>query len=333
MLNKLYEKIKNFIIKNKIFIIIMISTILISTIEFPYYIESPGGIIDISDKIDISTNYKNTGSLNLAYVTEYKATIPTLIAAKFNKDWVINKSDTSDNNNTDENMYLRNHIMLDEANFNATKVALDKANINYEIKEQKLYVTYILSEAKTDLKVGDIITKINNQNITSKNELKELLNNSNSDTVTFNVLRDNKEITCKAKWIMYDNKEVIGFALSEVGKIKTTSNITFHFNKNESGPSGGLMMSLALYNALTNKDITHARKIVGTGTIDSEGNVGEIDGVPFKLKGAVKAHADIFLAPAGKNYDEAIKLAKENNYKIKIYSVSTFDEALNILEQ
>ena len=84
---------------------------------------------------------------------------------------------------------------------------------------------------------------------------------------------------------------------------------------------------------LTNKDITHARKIVGTGTIDSEGNVGEIDGVPFKLKGAVKAHADIFLAPAGKNYDEAIKLAKENNYKIKIYSVSTFDEALNILEQ
>ncbi len=69
----------------------MISTILISTIEFPYYIESPGGIIDISDKIDISTNYKNTGSLNLAYVTEYKATIPTLIAAKFNKDWVINK--------------------------------------------------------------------------------------------------------------------------------------------------------------------------------------------------------------------------------------------------
>ena len=129
MLNKLYEKIKNFIIKNKIFIIIMISTILISTIEFPYYIESPGGIIDISDKIDISTNYKNTGSLNLAYVTEYKATIPTLIAAKFNKDWVINKSDTSDNNNTDENMYLRNHIMLDEANFNATKVALDKANI------------------------------------------------------------------------------------------------------------------------------------------------------------------------------------------------------------
>ena len=52
------------------------------------------------------------------------------------------------------------------------------------------------------------------------------------------------------------------------------------------------MMSLAIYNALTNNDLTKGRLIVGTGTIDENGKVGEIDGVKYKLKSAVNKKAD-----------------------------------------
>ena len=69
----------------------------------------------------------------------------------------------------------------------------------------------------------------------------------------------------------------------------------------ESGSSGGLMMALAIYNSLTQKDISHGKNIVGTGTIDIEGNVGEIDGIKYKLLGAKKKHADIFFVPT-ENY-------------------------------
>jgi PDZ domain-containing protein len=90
-------------------------------------------------------------------------------------------------------------------------------------------------------------------------------------------------------------------------------------------------MSLAIYNKLVKEDLTKGLTIVGTGTIDSEGNVGEISGIEYKLRGAVDAHADIFLAPLGANYDDAIKIAKKKKYNIKIIGVSTFNDALNYL--
>ena len=73
------------------------------------------------------------------------------------------------------------------------------------------------------------------------------------------------------------------------------------------------------------------KTIVGTGTIDINGNVGPIGGVKYKLKGAVKNKAEIFIVPNGENYEEAIKLKKENNYKIDIIGVNTIDDALNYL--
>ena len=73
-------------------------------------------------------------------------------------------------------------------------------------------------------------------------------------------------------------------------------------------------------------------KIIGTGTIDSEGNVGIIGGIKYKLIGAVNNKAKIFLCPKD-NYEEASRLAKERNYDIIIKSISTFDEAIKYLKE
>ena len=108
---------------------------------------------------------------------------------------------------------------------------------------------------------------------------------------------------------------------------------SFKFKPSESGPSGGLTLSLAIYNRLVNEDITNGLKIVGTGTIDMNGNVGSIGGVKYKLMGAVKAKADVFLVPSGENYEECIKVQKEKGYDIKIIGVTTFDEALEKLKE
>ena len=98
----------------------------------------------------------------------------------------------------------------------------------------------------------------------------------------------------------------------------------------EAGSSGGLMMTLTIYNKLVEQDITKGKKIVGTGTIDINGNVGEIGGVKYKLIGAVKNKADIFICPE-ENYEEAISVAKEKDYDIKIISAKTFDEVITKL--
>ena len=71
-----------YIKNNYKFIISMVLILILFTIKFPYYIDAPGGISDVSEKIKID-GYESSGSFNLAYVREYRASIPTLIISLF----------------------------------------------------------------------------------------------------------------------------------------------------------------------------------------------------------------------------------------------------------
>lgn len=90
------------------------------------------------------------------------------------------------------------------------------------------------------------------------------------------------------------------------------------------------MLSLTIYDLITNKDIARNRVIAGTGTIDINGNVGEIGGVKYKIKGAVKDNADIFFVPKD-NYNEAKKIVDKNKYRIKLVKVETLKDAVDYL--
>ena len=60
--------------ENYKFLLVIIGILLLFNIHFPYYIDAPGGISDVSSKIEID-GYKSEGSFNLAYVKEYRATM------------------------------------------------------------------------------------------------------------------------------------------------------------------------------------------------------------------------------------------------------------------
>ena len=87
MLNKLYVQTKTFIKENIKFLLILIVAFFVLTFELPYYIDTPGGLIDVSERLEVEDGYGINGSLNLAYISEFRATIPTLIVAYFNGDW------------------------------------------------------------------------------------------------------------------------------------------------------------------------------------------------------------------------------------------------------
>ena len=73
-----------YIKQNYKFMLILISILFLFSIRFPYYIDAPGGISDMNKKIEMD-RYESEGSFNVAYVKEYRATIPTLIISLFNK--------------------------------------------------------------------------------------------------------------------------------------------------------------------------------------------------------------------------------------------------------
>lgn len=329
MLNKIYDKIKKIIKENFWYLVIFFTIIILFGMPLPYYIDAPGGLIDVSERLEIEDGYPINGSLNLAYISEFKANIPTLLYAMLNKDWeIVKKEEVVASNETIEENEYRNHLLLEEANQNAIMVAFDKANLDYEVKNRKVNIIYIYEESDTNLKIGDQIIEVNGVKINSKEEaLNEI---SKTDTVKFKVINDGITYERYANKVMIDGNKLIGVMVCETKEVIPSKEVSINFKKSESGPSGGFMMALSIYDYLTVEDLTKGLKIVGTGTIDEFGNVGVIGGVSYKIKAAAKEKADIFFVPT-ENYEEAKNTVLEDNLDIKLVEVSHIDDAINYL--
>jgi Lon-like protease len=90
------------------------------------------------------------------------------------------------------------------------------------------------------------------------------------------------------------------------------------------GPSAGLAMTLGVMDALSKVSITGGVKVAATGTIDPEGQVGPVGGVPEKTIAVETAGATLFLVPPA-NYGQAKSAASPS---LKVVAVSTLDQAL-----
>ena len=334
MFTKIYEKIKEFIKENYKELIILLVVVLLFTIELPYSIYTPGGAVDLNDRITVQNEYDSEGSFNMAYVSMVRGSIPFLLISYVIPDWDIVPAEeiTAEGEDLDEMLEREKLYMqesMDAAIINAYQAVGKEVTITDTINE----VSYLAEEADTDLKIGDIILEVNGEAIDSLEDLRNIVEALEvGEKVDLIVSRDGKERECYA--VTYDTSDgaKIGVSLLTTYEYETDPEVTITSKASEAGSSGGLMMSLTIYNKLVEEDITGGKKIVGTGTIDIDGNVGEIGGVRYKLIGAVKNDAEIFMCPE-ENYEEAKSVAEEKGYDITIISVATFDEAIKKLEE
>ncbi len=334
MINKIYVEMKNFIKEN--YLVLLFGIVFMATILYPlpYYIYTGGGTINVKDKIHIE-NKETKGDFNLCYVEQINANIPTFLLSKLLSNWdSVSKEEVSLNDKEDiKDIYKRDKIYLEEANQNAIFVAYKKAGKSVNILDKHLYIIYLEEDSDTDLKIGDDILEIDGSKIDSLTDISKILDSYEvGSKLNIKVKRNGKEMMKYAIVHEKDGRKLIGIALTSIYDYEVDPKITFTFSNSESGPSGGFMVTLAIYNQLIDSDISNGLKIAGTGTIDIEGNVGSIGGVKYKLKGAVDSKSDIFLVPAGENYEEAIKYQKKYHYDIKIIGISTFEEAIEKLE-
>lgn len=291
---------------------------------------APGGIIDMHDRIKLDNKYETKGTLHLLYASEYDATIGTALLSFILKDWDLNKmEDIQINNESMKEIDVRNKVMLENSRQNAIMVAYKKAGKSVKINGSKSIV--IATTKDNNLKIGDVILKANGIKIDSVKELKKIINSCN-DKVSLLIKRDNKEEEIIAPVEEKDGIKQVGIVVVTNYDYELDPEIEISFKSSEGGASGGLMISLNIYNSLTKDDITKGHRIAGTGTIDGDGTVGEIDGVKYKIIGAHKNKMELVFVPKA-NYEEAIKVVKDKKYKMKVVGVDTFDEALYYLDK
>lgn len=320
------DKVKQFLKENLKSIIFMVIFIFVVNYELPYYIEAPGGTINLTERIDKDYN-KKEGSLNMLYVTQYRGNVVTVLLGKLFKSWDIYEiSNQQISNETASEIYTRNRVMLDNSIQNATFVAHRHAGIEIDIKDTQHIVLATLKD--NGIEIGDIIRKVDNKEFENVEELKQIIATKNvGDTIELLVERNKKE---KKITIPVEEDKIVGVSVITNYEYELPNELNINFKNGEGGSSGGLILTLGIYSEITGIDLLKGRNIAGTGTIDISGNVGEIDGIKYKIAGAVKDKMDIVLV-SPYNYEEAKKVVEENKYDIELVKVSTFEEAINYL--
>lgn len=302
-------------------------------IPMPYYIKLGGGTIKLNDKISIENTKKDNGTFEALYVKEAKAIVLTYLLSyvipsfdREKQEEVILENENEDSYNLREKLYFTSSLDA------ATKVAFEKAGKEIKVSNNNFIVIYIDKLAKTNLKSGDKIKKINGVKITGQEQLANIIkSNKIGDKINITVERDKKKVNTTSTLIEIENTPKLGIAIANEIKYKSNPEVDFSFSGKQAGPSGGLMIALTIYNKLLDEDITKGMKVCGTGAIDIYGNVTEIGGIKHKLMAAKRKKADLVFVPE-KNYSEAKKEKDKNGYKFDIVSVATFDDAVEYLK-
>lgn len=324
-------KIKRFIKENYRFLLLMILIVLFFNIRLPYYIMAPGGTINITDRV-VMEDYKkdNNGSINMLYVSEYEGTPASILMAKLRNYDIESNKERQISNESVKEINRRNTIMRDNSLDIATMVAYTESGKEITIKEKKNIV--IARTLDNGLEVGDIILSVDGMNCDDVSEIKKVINKKEEgDYVTFKILRNNKEKEIKSKIVLSENTKVVGVVIITEYDYDISPKIDIKFKNSESGSSGGLMLTLTIYNAINDEDIIKNRKIAGTGTISSDGTVGEIDGVKYKIMGAAREKVDVVFVPTA-NYEEAVMVNNKYKYNLNIVRVDSFKETIEYLK-
>ncbi|MBY0120814.1 SepM family pheromone-processing serine protease [Bacillus sp. S/N-304-OC-R1] len=323
------------------FMIAAVVLILSSFYTLPYYVSKPGLAKELEPIVHVENGYKEEGNFMLTTVRMGKANIYSYLIAKLNPYQELYQiNEIRRENETEEEYNVRQLHLMASSKQSAIETAYKKANIPIQYEYNGIFVLNVMPGMPADgkLKAGDRIFKVDGNEFDSSEQFIQFVSGKKEgDEVLFTIKRQDKtsDVKITLQRLKETGKVGVGIALVDDKEIIVTPNVTIN-SEDIGGPSAGFMFSLEIYNQLVKEDLTRGYQIAGTGTIDSNGNIGRIGGIEQKIVAANKAGAEIFFAPhengsKDSNYNAAVKTAKEIGSDMKIIPVDTFDEAIKFL--
>jgi len=180
------------------------------------------------------------------------------------------------------------------------------------------------------LQVHDIIVAVDSANVTSSQQLLDVLKTHKvGDQITLHVNRNGttKDVVV-ALQAPREGSSAPSIGISVVDSFTKPFEIDIDLN-DVGGPSAGMAFALGIIDKLSDGNLTGGMTIAGTGTIDADGNVGPIGGVQQKMAGARKAGATVFLVPKD-NCAEALKAVPKG---LRLVKVTTLAGAVDAVKQ
>ena len=295
-------------------------------IPVPYVMKSPGpvfntiGEVNEVELVSISgtATYPTEGELDMTTVREYGGPQEGLDMFQAILGWispdrqVLPRESVYPEDETEEENTARNVEAFSTSQSYAIAAALDY--LEQPISEQVI-ITSVGPDtpAENKLRAGDEILTVDGVQMTTPEQVVDAVRSRPIGTdLNFSVLRSNSKLDVvvtsgtRSDDPATEQDEAtipyvgIGIDVNYSAEFEIEFGVT-----GVGGPSAGTMFAIAIIDKLTPGALTQGKIIAGTGTIDPDGNVGEIGGIQQKLIGARDAGAVLFLAPRG-NCDEVI---------------------------
>jgi PDZ domain-containing protein len=308
----------------------------------PFVIESPGPTFDTlgvtgtppntQPVIEISgaRTYPTTGQLRLVTVLQaggpgQGTTVDQVLQGWWRSDTAVSPRDVLyPSGVTQQEEQQQASLDMSTSQENATYAALT------ELGEKVPYTQTITiagtpagSGAAGVVKSGDVITSVDGTAIKTTDDLTAALAKvTPGDTVALGVTRDDKPVDLTVTTGSSDGRTVLGVNVVIQPHYDFPVKVTFNL-ANVGGPSAGTMFALGIIDKLTPEDMTGGQRIAGTGTMDTDGDVGAIGGIRQKMAGSRRDGATWFLAPKS-NCNEVVGHVPSGMH---VLAVSTLHEA------
>lgn len=318
----------------------LVLALVLAQIALPYAIMTPGPITNTLGEVREGTpliavegadTFPTDGELNFTTVRVgggpgNETNVWDYLSARISGDATIVPVDqVFPQGVTSTQIREENQAEMEGSQQGAAAVALRA--LGYDVTET---VTIVGASDESDfadkIEDDDVVLGLNGVRTDSADALRaEVAKLAVGDEASLLILRDGKEIVVTGTTIESDGRPVLGIFLSRLFDSDVEVTITAG---DVGGPSAGLMFALGIYDVLTEGPLTGGEDISGTGTITPDGEVGPIGGIRQKVIGAQSGGSDFFLAPEA-NCAELTGAVPDD---IEVFSVSTFDQALEVVQ-
>jgi PDZ domain-containing protein len=319
----------------------LVIVLVASLVELPYYTISPGDALDLYPRITVegAPTYETDGEMLLLFVRQNSRVTPwRWLRAALDPDVDLIREKEFRQGQTPEEISVDADADMARSQLWAKKVALETAGYEVPAAPGALIVAVLPSRPAAEvLRAGDVLLEVDGTAIPDPSALPRALEDREpGDTVPVRLRRDGKERTENVELSQGENgRAFFGVHVAQPYDFPIDVSID---TSNIGGPSAGLAMTLSVLDELTKGSLSGGQDIAVTGSIDPDGNVGEIGSINQKAVAARAAGADLFLVP--KCTREELKAACEKDLQhakdragdLAVVPVATLAEAVRALD-
>ena len=299
----------------------------------PLVVFEPGTTLDVSDDITITgvPSQRPEGSYLLTSVRLAQPNVLGLAWAAASGKEVAPLSQLLPEG-TDAGDYFRQQRQIfDQSRLAAAAAAARSAGFEVAVNGSGVIVVALIpqSPAAEVLEESDVIVAIDGRPVRSVADLQEPIR-ARPAGASFELEIERGELTrsfrVRSARLPGGTETITGIGVS----ITTRDfDVEFPFEiefaeRRIGGPSAGLAYALAIADMLEPGDFTEGREVGATGTIDLEGAVGSVGGLPAKAEALERAGADLFLVPEA-------EVAGVDETTLEIRGVASLEQAVESL--